>query len=854
MQNGLWFYRTDIVSPQPQRNEEPVIRRLTVLLYYFLLHFRLAHAGKHKMAEAHLHFLDLPKATTRNVPLLNYSSCAETDIPCRAFTSDSPDKQETTDDKVDIAINTPQLPPWNSLLVLNPAADKLPDYIKSKLAKVVVTEHRFHMDFGFPRGSTFKGIDSVTGQTFTSIDGYRAYLLIIMYLQRRVWVFLTKNKQPPIEILRTFLRKYDTKDHTHKVIRSDQGGELRRSSTFRRLCCDEFGYILEPTASGTPQQNGLAERPNRTFGRMMRCLLHSAGLGPQFWSFALLHSVWIYNRLPHSTIGVSPYTAFSGKLPLAKYLRVFGCRIIVRQPKEHSAKLDSNTTTGIFLGYTATDKNILYIDDISREIKTATHVIFDEAHLTAPRSKTPPAAAILQQLGFSEADQDQSDEQDTEQTPQTIQTPQGTAKIVLLDPTATIPTRGTPEAVGFDLVSAVNIVLEPLSRCKVNTAIALTPPAGYYGQILSRSGLAANHNIDCLAGVIDPDYTGPLMVLLQNSGRSPYHIHQGDKIAQLVFLAMATPVLQIAEQLKTTERTDQGFGSTDVATDHQATEATDQPIVRNGTHFPEIPSIAQPYDIILLHEPYDYFLNIEVTVSGNHPPLGLILHAEDNGRVILQGMEKSTPGHKIPRWKSTLHKATLLRVAHTSPELDCQVHSIDGFMKSVATHRDKKQQTMMLQFATTVPVPLHPETGNPQIHQDQFNAVQQILFQLRQQKQDSNRPADAVIHTAQDIHDADQNDASTAPPAQQPAHLDIQPDQLPDFTAQIAADAEELSQTFTLKQLKARDDWPEWRQSQFKQLKQYADQNMWNMGGYYAYTYVDSIILLSLTSCLYLYL
>jgi hypothetical protein len=84
----------------------------------------------------------------------------------------------------------------------------------------------------------------------------------------------------------------------------------------------------------------------------------------------------------------------------------------MRQPKEGSAKLDYNTTTGVFLGYTATDKNILYIDDISREIKTATHVIFDEAHLTAPRSKTPPTAAILQQLGFSEADQDQPDEQD----------------------------------------------------------------------------------------------------------------------------------------------------------------------------------------------------------------------------------------------------------------------------------------------------------------------------------------------------------------------------------------------------------------------------------------------------------
>ena len=46
-------------------------------------------------------------------------------------------------------------------------------------------------------------------------------------------------------------------------------------------------------------QNGIAERPNRTFGKMVRSLLHGAGLGPEYWSFALLHAVYIKNRLRH---------------------------------------------------------------------------------------------------------------------------------------------------------------------------------------------------------------------------------------------------------------------------------------------------------------------------------------------------------------------------------------------------------------------------------------------------------------------------------------------------------------------------------------------------------------------------
>ncbi len=57
------------------------------------------------------------------------------------------------------------------------------------------------------------------------------------------------------------------------------------------------GFTVEPTGSDGSAQNGIVERPNRTFGQMMRCLLHSAELGPEFWSFALNHAVYIKNSI-----------------------------------------------------------------------------------------------------------------------------------------------------------------------------------------------------------------------------------------------------------------------------------------------------------------------------------------------------------------------------------------------------------------------------------------------------------------------------------------------------------------------------------------------------------------------------
>jgi organic hydroperoxide reductase OsmC/OhrA len=68
--------------------------------------------------------------------------------------------------------------------------------------------------------------------------------------------------------------------------------------------------------------------------------------------------------------------------------------------QNQNAKLDLNTSAGIFLGYPATDKNGLYGDSVTGCFKTATHVVFDKAGMTLPATERNPAAKVLQELGY----------------------------------------------------------------------------------------------------------------------------------------------------------------------------------------------------------------------------------------------------------------------------------------------------------------------------------------------------------------------------------------------------------------------------------------------------------------------
>ena len=139
----------------------------------------------------------------------------------------------------------------------------------------------------------------------------------------------------------------------------------------------QCGYALEETGADASSQNGMTERPNRTFGNMMRCLLKSAELGPEFWSYALLHSVYLKNRLYHSAIKSTPYQKMTGVKPNLSNLRIFGCKLYARKTGRRRNKLDHHTTSGIFLGFSGTQKIAKYLDEQSGIVKHATHVTYE---------------------------------------------------------------------------------------------------------------------------------------------------------------------------------------------------------------------------------------------------------------------------------------------------------------------------------------------------------------------------------------------------------------------------------------------------------------------------------------------
>jgi deoxyuridine 5'-triphosphate nucleotidohydrolase len=131
-----------------------------------------------------------------------------------------------------------------------------------------------------------------------------------------------------------------------------------------------------------------------------------------------------------------------------------------------------------------------------------------------------------------------------------------------LHPGAQLPTRGSAGAAGLDLYAVERVTIRPGERAAVRTGLAAAIPAGFYGRVAPRSGLAVRHGIDVLAGVIDSDYRGEILCALVNHGEEPFEVEPGARVAQLVVEAIATPEPAWAEDLEETARGAGGFGST----------------------------------------------------------------------------------------------------------------------------------------------------------------------------------------------------------------------------------------------------------------------------------------------------
>jgi deoxyuridine 5'-triphosphate nucleotidohydrolase len=139
-----------------------------------------------------------------------------------------------------------------------------------------------------------------------------------------------------------------------------------------------------------------------------------------------------------------------------------------------------------------------------------------------------------------------------------------TLQVKKLRPEAVLPTRGSEWSAGYDLSSAEAKTIAPGARAVVKTALSIACPAGTYGRIAPRSGLAVKKGIDVGAGVVDADYRGEVGVVLFNLGQEDFEIQPGDRIAQLVLEQILMVPVEEVDELDETVRGAGGFGSTGI--------------------------------------------------------------------------------------------------------------------------------------------------------------------------------------------------------------------------------------------------------------------------------------------------
>jgi dUTP pyrophosphatase len=132
-----------------------------------------------------------------------------------------------------------------------------------------------------------------------------------------------------------------------------------------------------------------------------------------------------------------------------------------------------------------------------------------------------------------------------------------------------LPRYARPGDAGADLHACEQLTIDPGDYALVATGVSMAIPEGYGGFVLPRSGLAARSGVTVLnaPGLVDSGYRGELKVALINHGPAPLGIEVGDRIAQLVIMAVSTPDYVEVDALEDTDRGPRGFGSTGMSGD-----------------------------------------------------------------------------------------------------------------------------------------------------------------------------------------------------------------------------------------------------------------------------------------------
>ena len=142
------------------------------------------------------------------------------------------------------------------------------------------------------------------------------------------------------------------------------------------------------------------------------------------------------------------------------------------------------------------------------------------------------------------------------------------AEIKIISKSGVLPTYETEGSAGADLRAYLDepVTLQPGERRLVPTGLFVELPVGIEAQIRARSGMAIKHGIGLVNGIgtVDSDYRGEWNVPLINFSNEPYTVHNGDRIAQVVFASYVKGEFVVTEKIDETERGAGGFGHTGI--------------------------------------------------------------------------------------------------------------------------------------------------------------------------------------------------------------------------------------------------------------------------------------------------
>ncbi|KAK1615908.1 hypothetical protein QYE76_021425 [Lolium multiflorum] len=211
-----------------------------------------------------------------------------------------------------------------------------------------------------------------------SLGAKKHCLVIVDDYSRYTWVYFLKRKDETQQIFIDFATKVQ-RQHNLLImaIRSDNGSELKNYTLIDFLSYEEIRH--QYSAAYTPQQNGVAERKNRTLMDMARSMMEEYKSRYNFWAEAISTAFHSSNRLYlRKGLNKTPYEILTGNKPNISYFKVFGCKCFYKIKGVRLSKFAPKSLEGIFVGYGAESHTYRVFDVSSGIIIESCSVKFEE--------------------------------------------------------------------------------------------------------------------------------------------------------------------------------------------------------------------------------------------------------------------------------------------------------------------------------------------------------------------------------------------------------------------------------------------------------------------------------------------